>query len=169
MSLDPRQHRDAPDPVPAGTRAPQFTLRRSPDQLLSLSDLRGNPVVLVFYPADWSPGSGDELALFNALLPEFDRFGARVVGLSVDGAWCHRAYAEARDLRFPLLADFEPKGAVAQAYGVYRRSDGTSERARFVLDGEGVVRWNHVAPNDEIPDVDGVLRALESLATGVAP
>src|SRR3954464_4211888 len=96
--------------LPAGTPAPDFSLASGPDTELRLSDLRGHPVILVFYPADWSPVCGDELALFNELLPEFQRHDAELVGISVDRVWCHRAYAEARPLRFPLLSDFGPRG-----------------------------------------------------------
>src|SRR6266849_9474704 len=129
-----------------GTRAPDFTLHDTPDQTVSLSELRGRPVILVFYPADWSPVCGGELALYNELLPEFQRFGATLLGSSVDGPWCHIAYARASKLKFPLLADFEPKGAVARAYGVYRQHDGTAERALFVIDAEGIIRWSYVSP-----------------------
>jgi len=148
-----------------GTKAPDFTLKKSPDQTLSLSELRGQPVVLVFYPADWSPVCGDELALFNEVLPEFQRYGARVVGISVDGVWCHKAYAKTRNLAFPLLADFEPKGEVSRKYGAYRAQDGFSERALFVLDGDGVIRWSSLSPVDKNPGADGVLAALEALVT----
>jgi peroxiredoxin len=158
---------NAPHALPAGTPAPDFTLHATPDQAVSLHELRGNPVVLAFYPADWSPVCGDQMALYNELHGEFAHFGARVVGISVDGVWCHRAFAENRHLHFPLLADFEPKGAVAQAYGVYREGDGTAERALFVLDGEGVVRWSYVSPVGVNPGADGILTALEAL--GVAP
>jgi peroxiredoxin len=96
--------------LPAGTPAPDFTLRATPDQSLSLSELRGRPVVLIFYPADWSPVCNDELAVFNELLPEFERHDAQIIGISVDGVWCHMAFADARNLRFTLLSDFEPKG-----------------------------------------------------------
>jgi peroxiredoxin len=146
-----------------GTKAPDFTLKKSPDQTLSLSELRGQPVVLVFYPADWSPVCGDELALFNEVLPEFQRYGAQVVGISVDGVWCHKAYAKARNLDFPLLADFEPKGEVSRKYGAYRAQDGFSERALFVLDGEGVIRWSYLSDVTTNPGADGVLAALEAL------
>ena len=146
-----------------GTKAPDFTLKKSPDQTLSLSELRGQPVVLVFYPADWSPVCGDELALFNEVLPEFQRYGAKAVGISVDSVWCHKAYAEARNLEFPLLADFEPKGDVSRKYGAYRTQDGFSERALFVLDGEGVIRWSYLSPVGTNPGADGVLAALEAL------
>ena len=146
-----------------GTKAPDFTLKKSPDQTLSLSELRGQPVVLVFYPADWSPVCGDELALFNEVLPEFQRYDAQVVGISVDGVWCHKAYANARNLDFPLLADFEPKGEVSRKYGAYRPQDGFSERALFVLDGEGVIRWSYLSDVTTNPGADGVLAALEAL------
>ena len=146
-----------------GTKAPDFTLKKNPDQTLSLSELRGQPVVLVFYPADWSPVCGDELALFNEVSPEFQRYGAQVVGISVDGVWCHKAYAQARNLAFPLLADFEPKGQVSRKYGAYRAQDGFSERALFVLDGEGVIRWSDLSEVMKNPGADGVLAALEAL------
>jgi peroxiredoxin len=128
-----------------------------------LSDLRGRPVILCFYPADWSPVCGDELGLFNEILPEFQRHGAELLGISVDGVWCHKAYAEARRLRFPLLSDFEPKGEVSRAYNAYRKGDGFSERALFVIDADGVVRWSYVSPVEVNPGADGVLAALEEL------
>ena len=108
------------DVLPPGTPAPDFTLQVTPDQKLSLLELRGHPVILAFYPADWSPACGDQMALYNEILPEFQKFGAELIGVSVDGVWCHRAFAEARYLHFPLLSDFEPKGAVARSYGAYR-------------------------------------------------
>ena len=150
-------------PLISGTEAPDFTLHATPDQAVALSQLRGRPVVLAFYPADWSPVCGDQMALYNEMLDEFRRFDAELVGISVDGAWCHMAFAQARGLHFPLLADFEPKGAVATQYGVYRPQDGTSGRALFVLDKNGVVRWSHVSPVGINPGADGILRALESL------
>lgn len=150
-------------PLPAGIPAPDFRLPTGPGTTLGLSELRGRPVVLVFYPADWSPVCGDELALFNELLPEFRRHEAEVLGISVDGIWCHRAYAEARNLQFPLLSDFEPKGEVSRAYSAYREGDGFSERALFVLDRDGLIRWSYVSPVDVNPGADGVLTALEAL------
>lgn len=149
--------------LPPGTGAPDFSLPATPDQRLALSELRGRPVILAFYPADWSPVCGDQMALYNQVLPEFRRLGAELVGISVDGVWCHRAFAETRNLHFPLLADFEPKGAVARAYGVYREHEGTTERALFVIDGDGVIRWSYVSPVGVNPGADGILDALESL------
>jgi peroxiredoxin len=153
----------SPKPLPAGTPAPDFDLPSGPDSRLRLSDLRGKPVILVFYPADWSPVCGDELALFNEILPEFQRHDAELLGISVDGVWCHRAYRDARKLQFPLLSDFEPKGAVSRAYGAYRTPEGFSERALFLLDRDGTIRWSHLSPVDVNPGADGLLNALEQL------
>jgi peroxiredoxin len=150
-------------PLPAGTLAPDFTLHSTPDQELSLHELRGQPVVLAFYPADWSPVCGDQMALYNEVRGEFARYGAQILGLSVDGVWCHAAFAETRKLRFPLLADFEPKGAVARLYGVYREKDGCSERALFVLDRDGRIAWSYVSPIGVNPGADGILDALDKL------
>jgi peroxiredoxin len=150
-------------PLPSGAIAPDFALRSTPDQKLALGELRGQPVILVFYPEDWSPVCSDQLALYQQLLPEFRRFNAELVGISVDGIWCHLAFAKDRNLHFPLLADFEPKGEVSRAYQAYRAEDGTSERALYVLDGDGVVQWSYISPVGVNPGADGILRALESL------
>src|SRR5262245_24811518 len=126
--------------LPAGTPAPDFELPFSPGHVMSISEWRGRPLILVFYPADFSPVCGDELALYNELLGEFGEYNAQLLGISVDGPWCHAAFAQTRKLRFPLLSDFEPKGAVSRAYGAYRAEDGTSERALFVIDHDGIIR-----------------------------
>lgn len=157
---------EVPYPMPAiGEQAPDFTLHSTPDQTISLSQLRGHPVVLAFYPADWSPVCGDQMSLYNELLSEFRRFRAAVIGISVDGAWCHAAFALDRKLHFPLLSDFEPKGAVSRLYGVYQSPEGISERALFVIDAEGIVRWSYVSPSGINPGADGILEALEKLPT----
>lgn len=148
-----------------GTRAPDFTLPSTPDQRLRLSELRGRPVILAFYPSDWSPVCGDQMALYNEVRHEFEKFGAQMIGISVDGVWCHAAFAADRKLHFPLLADFEPKGEVARRYGVYRDAEGTSERALFVIDSDGVIRWSYVSPVAVNPGADGILEALERLGS----
>ncbi len=150
--------------LPAGTAAPSFALPATPDQTVALEELRGRPLVLAFYPADWSPVCGDQMALYNQILPEFHKAGAQLVGISVDGVWCHAAFAADRKLHFPLLADFEPKGEVARRYGVYRESEGIAERALFVIDAEGVIRWSYVSPLGINPGADGILDALDKLA-----
>ena len=147
----------------AGAKAPDFSLSVSPDQKITLSELRGKPVILAFYPADWSPVCGDQMALYNEVLPEFQKFGAELIGISVDGAWCHVAYAKDHNLHFPLAADFEPKGAVSRAYGAYRDKEGFSERALFVIDKDGLITWSYCSPILVNPGADGILQALEAL------
>ena len=147
----------------AGTVAPDFELAAGPDKKVRLSELKGKPVVLAFYPADWSPVCGDQMALNNEVLSEFERLGAQLMGISVDGAYCHVAFGEARNLHFPLLADFEPKGAVSKAYGAYFEPAGFSERALFVIDKDGVIAWSYLSPLGENPGADGILEALEKL------
>jgi peroxiredoxin len=159
----------AAGPLPAGSPAPDFTLASAPDQTVSLRDYRGQPVILAFYPADWSPVCGDQMALYNEVLAEFEGYGAKLLGISVDGAWCHAAFAGERKLRFPLLADFEPKGAVARRYGVYRDGAGVSERALFVIDSDGIIRWSYVSPVAVNPGADGILRALGTLVGERSP
>jgi peroxiredoxin len=157
---------DHPTLLRAGARAPDFTLHATPDQMVSLSEFRGRAVVLAFYPADWSPVCGDQMALYNEVLPEFHKLGADLIGVSVDGAWCHAAFSASRKLRFPLLSDFEPKGAVAREYGAYRAHDGHSERALFVIDADGVIRWSYCGPVGVNPGADGILDALEAMHSG---
>jgi len=146
-----------------GARAPEFELSSTPDQRIKLSDLRGQRVILAFYPADWSPVCGDQLALYNELRDEFTKHKAVCIGISVDGAWSHAAFREHRGYKLPLLADFEPKGEVARDYGVYRAKEGVSERALFVIDEEGVVRWAYVSPIGINPGADGILKVLEEM------
>src|ERR1700716_3051692 len=149
----------------AGTKAPAFTLSVTPDQKLSLADLKGRPVILAFYPADWSPVCGDQMTLYNEVLPEFQNLGAELMGISVDGAWCHAAFSRDRKLLSPFLSDFEPKGAVARQYGVYRSGEGVTERALFVIDADGVIHWSYVSPVGVNPGAAGILSALEELQT----
>jgi len=153
--------------LPEGTKAPEFTLSLAPDQKVSLADCRGRNTVLVFYPADWSPVCGDQLAVYNELLPLFRGHDAEIVAISVDSVWCHAAFARDRKIHFPLLADFEPKGAVAKAYGAYRDQDGFAERALFVIDPAGIIRWSYLSPLGVNPGADVILDALQSLKAKV--
>lgn len=148
----------------SGIKAPDFTLPVTADQTLSLSELRGKPVILAFYPADWSPVCSDQMALYNEVLPEFHKHNAELLGLSVDGVWCHNAFAESRRLHFALLSDFEPKGDVAKKFGVYHLKSGVCERALFVVDKNGIIAWSYLSPMAENPGADGILEALEALA-----
>jgi len=147
----------------AGTTAPEFTLPCTPGTTLALSSHRGKPVVLVFYPADWSAVCGDELNVFNEAEPLLLEDAAVVLGISVDGVWSHRAFAADRGFHFALLSDFEPKGRVSKLYGAYDFHAGTSKRALFVIDAAGVIAWSFLSPLDVNPGVDGVLDALDRL------
>src|SRR4051812_37306809 len=106
-------------PLANGAVAPDFTLATSPFETLRLRDLQNRSVILAFYQADWAPVCNEQIALYNEVCSEFERYGAQLIGISVDGAWCHQAFAGHYKLRFPLLADFEPKGEVARRYGAY--------------------------------------------------
>jgi peroxiredoxin len=150
-------------PLAVGQKAPDFALRTTPDQHVRLSSFLGRPIVLVFYPADWSPVCGDQLALYNELHDEWKKHNAQLLGISVDNTWSHVAYAKDRRLRFPLLSDFEPKGDVARRYGAYDYEQGVAARALFVLDRKGVIAWSYVAPLGINPGAEGILEALERL------
>jgi peroxiredoxin len=159
---------DSSAPLRRGSQAPEIDLDGTEGRV-TLGSLGGRPVILAFYPADWSPVCGDQMSLYNEVLPEFQKHGALLFGISVDGLWCHRAFAKDRRLRFPLLSDFEPKGRVARAYRAYRDADGASERALFVIDAAGLVHWSFISPVAINPGADGILEALESLSGKAAP
>lgn len=150
-----------------GTPAPDFELFCTPDQKVRLSELAGKKVILAFYPADWSPVCSDQMALYNETLKYFHRYNADILGISVDSKWSHMAFSADRKLHFPLLADFEPKGAVARAYGVYDDKEGECLRALFVLDEQHTIQWSYLSPTGINPGADGILDALEALTQPV--
>lgn len=164
--LDDDEKQFPTEPLEAGAKGPEFTLYSTPDQTISLREFRGQPIILAFYPADWSPVCGDQMGLYNELLNEFQAFDAQLLGISVDGVWCHQSFSTDRNLRFPLLADFKPKGEVAKSYGVYRTEDGTTDRALFVIDESGVIQWSYVSPVGINPGANGILQALEEMDAG---
>ncbi len=143
--------------------APDFELNATPDQKCSLNEFKGKNVILAFYPADWSPVCGDQMSLYNEMLQFFKKYNAQLLGISVDGKWCHAAYTQERKLHFPLLADFEPKGEVARKYGVYDEKEGQCQRALFVIDGNGIIQWSYLSPRSVNPGADGIIEALESI------
>lgn len=150
-------------PLAPGTRAPDFTLKVTPDQTVSLADFRGEPVILAFYPEDFSPVCGDEMALLNEVLPEFKKYNAQLLGISVDNVWSHLAFAKDRNLHFPLLSDFNPKGAVSKQYHAYDEEAGVSKRALYVIDEKGSIFWSYISPIGINPGANGILSALEAL------
>lgn len=146
-----------------GSAAPDFSLVASNGKIINLSDLQGRPVVLVFYPADDSSVCSNQLALYNEALHLFEEHNAQLLGISVDDAASHQAFAESLKLKFPLLADDNPAGDVANKYGVLNKRDGLSERALFVVDPEGIIQWSYISPRKVNPGAHGILVALESL------
>ena len=150
-------------PLKKGVKAPHFDLKVTPDQRLALSDFEDQPVVLIFYPADFSPVCGSEMTLFNEIMPEFQKHGAQLLGVSVDNVWCHLAFARENNLSFPLLSDFHPKGEVAMSYNAYLEDEGEAARAIYLIDGTGEIAWGYIAPLGMNPGADGVLKALENL------
>jgi peroxiredoxin len=156
-------------PLPPGTKAPDFALPDASGQLVRLEDLRGQSLVVVFYPLDWSPGCSQQLDLYQHELDEFARRGAQVVGISVDSVYSHGAWAAVRGLGFPLLADFNPKGGVARKYRVYREDLGFTDRALYLIDGDGVIRYSHVSPFlHHIPDTYELFAALDAVKSTAA-
>jgi len=149
--------------LPIGTKAPDFELNSTPDQKLKLSELLGKKVILAFYPADWSPVCGDQMALYNEMLKFFTKYNAQLIGISVDSKWSHMAFSQNRKLHFPLLADFEPKGKVAKLFKVYDEVEGECKRALFVTDEKGIIRWNYLSPVGINPGADGILDALTKI------
>ena len=147
--------------IEPGTLAPDFSLRDQDGNEVTLASLRGQTVVLVFYPLDFSPVCTDQLNVYQEVLAELVAEGTRLYGVSVDSAFAHKAFRERLGITFPLLADFHPKGEVARRYGVYRDADGIAERALVLLDGQGIVRWSHVSQSPlEIPGANLIFDAL---------
>ena len=147
--------------IEAGTEAPDFTLPDADGKQVSLADFRGRTVVLVFYPSDFSPVCTDQLSVYQEVLGEFESRGVQLLGISVDGAFCHRAFRDQLNLTIPLLADFHPKGEVAQAYGVWSEDYGVAGRALVMVGPDGVVRWSYMSPPLEVPGANLIFDALE--------
>jgi peroxiredoxin len=148
--------------IAPGTPAPDFTLRNQDGQKVTLSDLRGETVVLAFYPLDFSPVCTDQLNVYQEVLPELESRGAKLYGISVDSAFCHKAFQSHVGIDIPLLADFEPKGEVAREYGVYNDERGHNERALVMIGPDGIVQWAHKSPTPlEIPGANLIFDALD--------
>jgi peroxiredoxin len=144
-----------------GSPAPAFSLPDQDGNRVSLSDFGGETVVLVFYPADFSPVCTDQLSVYQEVLPQFEEQGAKLVGISVDGAFCHKAFQQHQGLSMPLLSDFHPKGEVAKAYGVWSEEHGVAGRALVMVAPDGTVEWSYLSPPLEIPGANLIFDALE--------
>jgi peroxiredoxin len=147
--------------IEPGAQAPDFTLPDQDGNKVSLADFRGQTVVLVFYPADFSPVCTDQLSVYQEVLDEFEERGAKLVGISVDGVFCHRAFRDHMGLGMPLLADFHPKGEVARGYGVWSEEYGVSSRALVMVGPEGAVEWSYMSPPLEVPGANLIFDALD--------
>jgi len=147
--------------IDAGTKAPDFTLLDPDGKQVSLADFRGRTVVLVFYPSDFSPVCTDQLSVYQEVLGELESRGVQMLGISVDGAFCHRAFREHLNLTIPLLADFHPKGEVARAYGVWSDEYGVAGRALVMVAPDGTVQWSYMSPPLEVPGANLIFDALE--------
>ena len=150
--------------IAAGEPAPEFTLRNQDGEKVSLADYRGRKVLLVFYPLDFSPVCSDQLSIYQEVKPQIAAKGVELVGISVDSAFAHRAFQEKLGIDTTLLADFEPKGEVARAYGAYIEKIGHANRSLVLIDAEGVVEWVHESPTPlEIPGANLIFDALASV------
>jgi peroxiredoxin (alkyl hydroperoxide reductase subunit C) len=152
--------------IAAGEPAPDFTLRDQDGEKVSLSDYRGRKVLLVFYPMDFSPVCSDQLSIYQEVKPQIAARGVELVGISVDHGFAHKAFQERLGIDTRLLADFEPKGEVARAYGAYIERVGHANRSLVLVDEEGVVEWVHESPTPlEIPGANLIFDALASAGT----
>jgi len=147
--------------IEPGSPAPDFTLPDQDGNSVSLADFRVRNVVLVFYPSDFSPVCTDQLSIYHEVLPQLDERNASLVGISVDGAFCHKAFQRELRTTIPLLADFHPKGEVAKSYGVWSETYGVAKRALVLVDPDGVVRWSYSSPPLEVPGANLIFDALE--------
>jgi peroxiredoxin (alkyl hydroperoxide reductase subunit C) len=151
--------------IEPGTRAPAFTLADQDGNEVSLSGLAGQTSVLVFYPLDFSPVCTDQLNVYQEVLPELEGQGVKLYGISVDSAFAHKAFQQQLGVSIPLLADFNPKGEVARAYGVYIEERGHTQRALVMIGPDLQVVWVHRAPSPlEIPGANLIFDALRDQA-----
>jgi peroxiredoxin len=151
--------------IEPGAEAPDFSLLDQDGQTVSLSDLRGQTIVLVFYPGDWSPVCTDQLNVYQEVLGDLEQKGARLIGISIDSAFSHKAFQQHLGLTIPLLADFHPKGEVSKSYGAYIEERGHNNRSLVMIGPDGKVLWSHAAPTPlEIPGANLIFDALEQHA-----
>ena len=147
--------------IEPGSAAPDFTLPDQDGHQVSLAAFRGQTVVLVFYPADFSPVCTEQLSVYQEVLGELEERGAQMLGVSGDSAYCHKAFRDQLNLAMPLLADFHPKGEVAKAYGVWGEDFGMAGRALVMVDPQGKVQWTHMSPPLEVPGANLIFDALD--------
>jgi mycoredoxin-dependent peroxiredoxin len=149
--------------ISVGAAAPDFVLKDQSQKEVKLSDFQGKKnVVIVFYPLDWSPVCTNEHACFVNDMKRFEQLDAQVLGISVDSAWSHKAFAEKMGIHYPLLADFQPRGAVGEKFGVYLAEKGITGRAIAIVDRSGKIAW---FKNYDIPTVPDLKEVADALGT----
>ena len=155
--------------IAVGQTATDFALKNQYDKEVKLSDFKGKKnVVLMFYPLDWSPTCTQEHVCFVNDMKKFDTLDAEVLGVSVDSAWSHKAYAEKMGIKYSLLADFQPRGAVADKYGVFLPDKGITGRAIVIVNKDGKVAWVKNYDIPVVPDVAEVASALQQVKAASA-
>ena len=150
--------------IEPGSPAPDFKLPDQDGKKVSLADFRGRTVVLVFYPSDFSPVCTDQLSVYQEVLPELEEQGVQLYGVSVDGAFCHKAFQDSLGSSIPLLADFHPKGEVTKAFGLWTEKYGVAKRALVMIGPDLTVEWAHKSPPLEVPGVNLIFDALAAAA-----
>jgi len=150
--------------IAVGQAAPDFSLKDQYDKDVKLSDFAGKKnVVIVFYPLDWSPVCSKEHVCMVNGMKDFAALDGEVLGVSVDSVWSHKAYAEKMGIKYSLLADFNPRGAMAEKFGVYLPEKGITGRAIVIVGKDGKVAWLKNYDIPVVPDVDEVAAALQKV------
>jgi len=147
-----------------GDMAPDFTLQAHIERTVMLSQFRGRKnVVLAFFPLAWTPVCSEQIPSYQAEKDRFATLNTQVLGISIDSLFSHQAWAETLGgIEYPLLSDFWPHGAVAEKYGVMT-ANGHTERAIFVIDRQGIIRYIDHHDIDETPDNEVLFKVLAGL------
>jgi peroxiredoxin len=155
--------------IAVGQTAPDFTLLSQEKKEVTLSDYAGKKnVVLVWYPLDWSPTCTNEHICFVNDMKAFETLDAEVLGVSVDSVWSHKAFAEKMGIKYSLLADFHPRGAMSEKYGVYLADKGITGRAIAIVNKAGKVAWFKNYDIPVVPDLKEVAAALSQVKAASA-
>jgi len=150
--------------ISVGQTAPDFTLPNQDKKEVRLSDFGGKRnVVLMWYPLDWSPTCTSEHMCFVNDMKQFETLDAEVLGVSVDSVWSHKAFAEKLRIKYSLLADFHPRGAMSEKYGMYLADKGITGRAIAIVNKAGKIAWFKNYDIPVVPDLQEVAAALSQV------
>ncbi len=155
--------------ISVGQNAPDFTLQNQDKKEVKLSDFTGKKnVVLMWYPLDWSPVCTNEHACFVNDMKKFETLDAELLGVSVDSVWSHKAFAEKMGIKYSLLADFQPRGAMSEKYGMYLADKGITGRAIAIVNKAGKIAWFKNYDIPVVPDLAEVSAALSQVKAATA-